>query len=394
MTNKQINLTKTHHIVLELASSALLNKEVVLNEPIDWKTLFKVIHQQNIISITYPLIKDLNLPEDILNQWKKENDLFLLNNVRNISAHFSIHQFMKDANIPYVIIKGIASGSYYPDYLRRTYGDVDILVHPNDYKNTDQLLQENGFQYISEHEKHKLYRKNHVTYELHRRIVGIPSGSLGKQYDQFFNDIIECSIPFKHQDSICLIPSHKHHCVILLIHTAEHMLSSGIGLRHLMDWASFINQMNDEFFMNMKPILKELGIWHLCCVFTALCSKYLGSRTFDWASSIDSTYLEEVMIDLFTLGDFVVEKPTQEESSLQKDKALSSFITLLNKRVRRIPIIDQYPVLMPFGYIFITVRYIGRIFLGKREFKTVKETINRYGERSELLEKLELFKEE
>lgn len=387
------NIKEIQNIVLNLASSSLFGTPITVPNILDWQVLFKEVKKQNIVSLTYPIIKDMDIPTTIKTEWAKERDKYLFNNARNISSHLEIHALFSKANLPYVIIKGIASGSYYPDYLLRTYGDVDFLVHPEDYKKASELLQTNGFQYISEHEKHKLYKKNHITYELHRRIVGIPSGKVGIVFDDYFSDIIECAKPFQHNHSICLIPSDKHHCVILLIHTAEHMVSSGIGLRHLMDWAAFVNRMNDEFFMEMKDTLKEMGIWHYCCILTALCTKYLGLRECHWASPIVSTELEQLLNDVFTLGDFALESDT-EVSSIETSTAIHSFFSLLNKRTKRLPIIEKVPILYPLGWVFITVRYAGRILLGKRKLKTAKDTITRYGSRSELLNKLKLFEHE
>ena len=47
-------------------------------------------------------------------------------------SHLKIHKLLTDAGIPYVIIKGLASGLYYPDFLLRSMGDVDFLISEND----------------------------------------------------------------------------------------------------------------------------------------------------------------------------------------------------------------------------------------------------------------------
>ena len=47
------------------------------------------------------------------------------------------------------------------------------------------------------------------------------------------------------------MPSHFHHGLNLLLHTNQHLLGEGLGLRHLCDWAVFAAGFSDEEFREL-----------------------------------------------------------------------------------------------------------------------------------------------
>lgn len=397
-------MTQAQQTVLNIAAASLFGASAGIPKETDCQAVFDEIKKQNIVSLTYPVAKKLAMPEDVLKEWANENDKYLLNNARNIGSHLSIHKLMSEAGIPYVILKGVSSGSYYPDYLLRAYGDVDFLVSEEDYERAAKLLESRGFSYSSEHDKHKVYKKGRVTYELHRRIVGVPEGRMRPLVEGCLSDIIASAVPFKHGGSFCMIPTDRHNAVILLIHTAEHMGSSGLGVRHLMDWAAFAGSMTDEFFENeMQDALRRMGIWRYCSVLTSLCTKYLGLRQCGWAEDIDENYLNELIEDVFESGEFGhVYKAALEESGsglaptdkLGKIGAIGAFLALLNDRAKKLPAVGRFPMLRPFGWAFIGARYLARMAIGRRTFKMARNNAVRFAERRGLREEWQLFEPE
>ena len=387
-------MNDTRKTVLDLTSIALFGNDISIPENTDWNAVFNEVKNQNIVSLLYPVIENRNIPDNIQNNWKKLRDQYLLNNARNITCHISIHQLMNKANIPYVILKGVASGVYYPNYLLRGYGDVDFLVNKDDFQKAADLLSTNGFVFTEKNEKHRNYKKNNVTYELHNSVISIPTGKLHSLFDEFFSDIIDKSVPFKHNNSICMIPSDRHNAVILLIHTAEHMSESGIGLRHLLDWAAFAGTMDDHFFIHeMLPILKEMGLWHFCCILTALCTKYLGLREFDWITDIDSEYLDKLIDDVFESGEFGNLQRNRISNSSDSN-SIRSYLTFLNKRAKRLSLIKKFPILLPLGWVYLFLRYMYRIVIGTRSFKKARVDTKIFNERTEINKEWHLFEKE
>lgn len=74
--------------------------------------------------------------------------------------------------IPYVVLKGLTAAIYYPDPLRRTLGDIDIIVRPEDFSRTYNALVNAGYKTDDPEigdSRHVHFTLNGVVIELHRR---------------------------------------------------------------------------------------------------------------------------------------------------------------------------------------------------------------------------------
>lgn len=395
-------MTEAQKTVLNLTSAALFGTPVTIPSETDWQVVYDEIRSQEVVALLYPLTSGLEIPKVVLKQWSEDRDKYLLNNARNISGHFAIQKLMDDAGIPCVILKGLASASYYPDYLLRGFGDVDFLVPRKSYKKAAALLKASGYKYKSQHDKHKVYARNGITYELHRDIVGFPNTSIKKHFTKYISDIFDCAKVFEHNNQSCKIPSDRHHAIILLTHTAEHLGTSGMGLRHLCDWAAFVGSMPDAFFSEeMQSTLREMGIWHFASVLTNLCSEYLGLKNCSWADEIKKDYLEALMNDVFVYGEFGhnFEDAVRNDPSLHSRysdllhlSSIKSFFSLLNRSSRTVlPISSKLPILLPFGWIYIIGRYSLRILMGSRSPATARDTVTKLGKKKILTEEWHMF---
>ena len=163
-------MNTTQNTVLALISESLFRQNINIPDNIDWQDVFDEIKKQEIVSLSYPAIKNRNISDNIFNEWKILRNQYLLNSANNINYHFAIHRLMEKSDIPYVILKGVASGSYYHDYLLRGYGDVDFMVKPADFDRASDLLESDGYKFTEESNKHKVYVKNKMIYELHNYV--------------------------------------------------------------------------------------------------------------------------------------------------------------------------------------------------------------------------------
>lgn len=60
--------------------------------------------------------------------------------------HTELHDLLTENSIPYVILKGVASASYYPNPVLRTMGDVDFLIDSANFLRVASLLESIGFE--------------------------------------------------------------------------------------------------------------------------------------------------------------------------------------------------------------------------------------------------------
>lgn len=58
------------------------------------------------------------------------------------------------------------------------------------------------------------------------------------------------------------VPSDFHHGLVMFLHRYSHLMDAGIEIRHLCDWALFLNSIEEkEFLMLFQEPLQNMGLW-------------------------------------------------------------------------------------------------------------------------------------
>lgn len=78
--------------------------------------------------------------EEFRKKWSKRSNEIVAANLMISYEHTQLHELMTENRIPYVILQGAASASYYPTPILRTMGDVDFLVKERDVARAGALL--------------------------------------------------------------------------------------------------------------------------------------------------------------------------------------------------------------------------------------------------------------
>lgn len=164
-------------------------------------------------------------------------------------------QILDNAQIPYILLKGISLASTYPQAEYRKLGDVDLYIPNADaFKKACEILNKNNFHQIEEFSDHHLtfsytFPKIQKSFllELHYRIVGM------YQYEpanQLINQIYNSTAfsPDRQQigtyDYPVLPPTE--YVFYMLHHMLKHYLYSGFGVRLLCDFVFYLKQHADE----------------------------------------------------------------------------------------------------------------------------------------------------
>lgn len=256
--------------------------------------------------LVHELISQAVLPI-ALSQHKLASSI-IATNMQVSYEHTELHDLLTENSIPYVILKGVASASYYPNPILRTMGDVDFLVDSADILRTTSLLESNGFEKAVDDDTdgiHIAFHRGDSTWEMHRSINGIPAGEVGERIKLFLSDIIETAVDYDEGNGAIRIPDDFHHGLVILLHTASHLTSEGVGLRHLCDWAVFVNHFTDEQFCTLfEEKMKACGLWRFAQLLSLVSVKYLKLPYKSWMGEADDTILEQLIIDIMDGGNF------------------------------------------------------------------------------------------
>lgn len=149
---------------------------------------------------------------------------------RKLSAKLS------EAGIAHMPVKGYYLKDLYPEPDLRTYGDIDVLIHPADRQRCHELLQELGYQVHDNWEPTYSYSKGSEVYEFHTNLM---DGNLDGREDlmAYFGEA------WQHNhisDGLCYEPDLEFHFIYTCVHLAKHLYGGGAGMRMYMDAAFFV----------------------------------------------------------------------------------------------------------------------------------------------------------
>ena len=342
---------------------------------------------------------DVGLTEEIEEEAKVQGVQGLVNShaynvigrsIQSFYAHAQLDRLLE--GIPHVILKGCASAYYYPNPYLRSMGDVDFLVYPEDVEKVKKIFMCNGFVLDHETSLHKCYLRQGIIYEMHISINGIPAAYRHKE--QLLHDVIQKAQVKQTQFGKMVVPDDYHAGLVCLFHIVEHLTTTGIGIRHLCDWACFINYFGAQGEM-YKEELEEVGLWRFMQVISLACVKYLYIEYQPWMETAKEHLLEQIIDEFFLCGNFGRDRRPEDEwlvvykgSNGEIRQLLSSLATATRLHW---PIAERNKALIPFGCLFFGLRYLVNIIKGKHELINVHELAQRTKKRNKMYRQLGLF---
>lgn len=141
-------------------------------------------------------------------------------------------------NIDHIMLKGYVLRDCYPIPELRTYGDLDLVIRPEDRKRTDTWMRQQGYTAGTDWEPVYSYYKGPELYEFHTDIMEVDITDRA-DYRGYFRSVWD---HVEHREGHTYVPAPEFHFLYLLAHIAKHISGSGAGLRMYLDLALFITQ--------------------------------------------------------------------------------------------------------------------------------------------------------
>ena len=397
-------LNAEQRLLCDFCANILFDKNVNPPENFDVTELLKEAMHQTVLPIVCTGLKNLSLENDTSKRCLYNT---LAYNMRGNYNSAEICKLLKENSIQYVILKGISSADYYSLPLMRSVGDVDVLIAEKDIGRVDGLLRSIGYSTaddMSNPDRHIGYKRTDKgiksTCEVHLRINGIPE-SLNDVFGEYFNEIFDDSREIDVSNVKCFVPSSLHHGLILLLHTASHMTGEGIGLRHLCDWAVFVNSFSDEEFTALfNQPLSRTGLWRFAELLTLCCIKFLGVENKKWCGQADDRILDGILQDIITGGNFGYKDmdrygqakyiKNRKTQSIKDSNTIASAGSNISEKAKEYAFVKRYKILLPLGWIAVVLKYVGLVIVRRRKIDSVR-TINDAKIRKSIYSEFKLF---
>ncbi|MBQ6085474.1 MAG: nucleotidyltransferase family protein [Bacteroidaceae bacterium] len=155
----------------------------------------------------------------------------------------NLARFYAQHDIPMMLLKGHGLSLNYPKPALRPCGDIDIYLFGK-WREADRAIQcEKGIAVSSEHEHHTTFDWEEISVENHYDFVNTLTRRSNRKLEAEFKQLAQDrSHTFEIEGQPISLPSPNLNGLFLLRHAALHFAAEGISLRHVLDWAFFVEK--------------------------------------------------------------------------------------------------------------------------------------------------------
>lgn len=228
-------------------------------------------------------------------------------NISDLSYIRCIFDEMNKNNIAFVILKGESVAAVYKEPELRISGDVDILVDEKDEEKTLGIFSKYGYSYTKRPEwgnETALYHPTRKMAEIH---ISLHDKS---REDIFFGEVGNLTEPYMKITTDNLgeidVLSPNDGIMFLYLHFLKHFLSSGAGIRQMLDVVMYSRHYRDK--INWDKFFEKLESIHYLQLYSYILSaavKYMGFKKEDLPKvDYDFDRADAVVADLQNCGIF------------------------------------------------------------------------------------------
>lgn len=298
-----------------------------------------------------------------------------------LSAGFTAH------GIAHMPVKGYYLRKLYPTPELRTFGDIDLLIHPEDRQKVHELMLSLGYTVKQDWEPTYSYIKDAEYYEIHTNLM---DGNLDGRTDlqAYFDAAWAHAEP---DDGLRFRPEDDFHFIYTVCHLAKHLYGGGAGLRMYLDVALYIKHKDDS--LHWQAIAEEFTALHLEGFFHTVmnaCRVWFGTKTICPLPEPDTEALDRLLSytldsDLFghSRDHAVIELRNEKDKAPSRSRVLRKMLFPPAAEIEsRYTFLRNRHWLLPLAWfvrLFANLRLIpSRICQMKQVTKTDKASVETY----------------
>lgn len=307
-----------NELFFELLQISLGSRDNLSRVPccLEWDQMLQLAEEQAIVGVMMhglDCLPKVQRPSQIVKlHWIGLTQIIKQQNAIMDTAVVELCKWLMTEKIRFMVVKGQTIAALYPFPDLRQSGDIDYIVHPNDWEKAYHLLCTKSLDGIQENnsEKHVEWQTDNIQYEMHRTLA---SFSFPK-HQQYWKRVVEqemweklWSAKIKEYPVPTLTPIYS--VIYTFVHIFEHFIKEGIGLRQIVDWRVLMDNIKfkKEDVEMLELHLTNLGLKNAFIGFGAILTDYLKLPTETFPFEIkkkDHMNAPALMKNILEMGNF------------------------------------------------------------------------------------------
>lgn len=277
----------------------------------DWKVVYHTCRQQGVTAVLFDFVRQLSKSEApdkaLLMEWLSAATAVEQTMRRMQVTAEEFAEAMEKREIPVVVLKGIAFAQYYPNPLLRECGDLDCYMMGKKEEGDLAALELGGTMEEAGYKHSHLIYKG-LTIENHRFFTDFDNTPTGMLTEQVLGELMQEAHTYIGGSKLCC-PSANFNALFLLKHAQGHFIDEGIRMRHVLDWALFLREKQEEVdWSKVLPMLEVTHTAQFAGVMTAIAVRYLRIEVLNKGLLALASNAEQKMVNA-VLADIMGDQP-------------------------------------------------------------------------------------
>ena len=277
--------------------------------PESWEHIYRTAVNQRVCAITWDGVQRLPAnrqpPRELRLQWALAADELEKRYLRQRQTASALAARFAENGLRMLVLKGVGLSEDYPIPAHRECGDIDIYSFGK-AEQADRVLQKIGAQLYCDVPKHSEYLWLGVQIENHRTLLNVKRNRTEQELNALLTGLLYREGTHEAGNGMETPPA-TFNAIFLIRHAAVHFPKEGIVLRHLCDWACFLERHWPEVDHRQFESAMAAGrMERFAALMTAAAVRYLGAGVPE--PEHDAARLERFMQEVFTAGP-VSDKP-------------------------------------------------------------------------------------
>lgn len=285
--------------------------------------LFSLAKKHGVIGIVAYVLNEHELFESEEQQHKfmHEYDRTVMNMLSRETSALRLSQKLCELSIQHIFFKGMAVAEAYPIPSLRTYGDVDIMIHPQDVKRLSDYMNSQKYNhFVADEGVVNVFYKNREHYEFHTNL----------NVSNIKNVEVFSAIWENTSGEGALRFNHNFHLSYLITHLEKHVYGSGAGVRMYLDIALYINKYKEFIdIQKVRELLSRCGLEKFLNTVLYVCHKWFSLELPQWVEALKKDVYAQMCKFTFSGGVF-----GDTSDSLTAENALRQNMAKNEKRAR------------------------------------------------------------